>query len=507
MTDVTDDTSNPETDPVLEAEGQEERSADGEATDVPVDEAPLAEASPEADEQAPAQPGGYETSPRPELLRLVDLAAKYPEIGPPLAQLAFKIGQPDFGNQIVRMGLDKEGPGLEYYFVVAHSARRERRYAEARQLSVDAIHAFVRTPDEELALDDGERLLHLVRLGYSTLLFDEKDPKGDPAFVDRLKEALPALEPRLASEAFYHALLAQTRWYEDAEASERSWDRAAELDTSESTWNARGTWYKDAEGDLDKAEQAYRKGLQVASSSPLLLHNLGQLLVDKAERPDVDVDKARRLLNEAEQCLRAALREESPKGLRRHVHSTRDRLMSLRSSLPPRGVRREEAPVEPEREPAVGEVLQGRVRSIAAFGVFVALPGCGTGLLHKSEIAHEAVDDPGQLLQVGQEIEVKVLDVGRRDGKLRIGLSRKVLLPKPEGMASPAPHRPRQENKPAGQDQGRRREDPRDRQGGPRRGGQDDRGNRPRGPKTRDDDKLASLGEMLLAKINQQKKP
>ena len=64
------------------------------------------------------------------------------EIGPPLAELAFKIGRPDFGNRIVRMGLDRDGPGLEYYFVAAHSARRERRYADARKLSIEAIRAF-----------------------------------------------------------------------------------------------------------------------------------------------------------------------------------------------------------------------------------------------------------------------------------------------------------------------------------------------------------------------------
>lgn len=456
------------------------------------------EVSPEADEPdetlAEAEAKDPAANPKPELLKLIDLAAKYPEIGPPLAELAFKIGQPEFAHRIVRMGLDKDGPGLEYYFVVAHSARRERRFEEARGRSVEAIRAFLRTPDEELASDDGERLLHLVRLGYSTLLFDEKDPKGDPGFVSQLKEVLPALGPRLDSEAFFHALLAQTHWYEDLEASEKAWERAVELDASESTWNARGTWYKDAEKDLDKAEAAYRRGLEKAPTSPLLLHNLGQLLVDKAERPEVDVERARRLLNDAEQVLRAALREESPKGLRRHVHATRDRLAALRSSLPPRTGPRQEEP-EPEREPEPGEVIQGRVRSLAAFGAFVSLPGCGTGLLHKSEISHEPVDDPAKVLEVGQTIDVKVMEVSRKEGKLRIALSRRALLPKPEG-AQPhrSPSRPQpQANRPR-EDRGRGRSE--DRRGQDRNAGR----------RSRDNDKLASLGEMLLAKINQQKK-
>jgi predicted RNA-binding protein with RPS1 domain len=230
----------------------------------------------------------------------------------------------------------------------------------------------------------------------------------------------------------------------------------------------------------------------------LLLHNLGQLLVDKAERPDVDVERARRLLNEAEQVLRAALREESPKGLRRHVHATRDRLGALRSSLPPRRGPREEAP-EPEREPEAGEVLQGRVRSLAAFGAFVSLPGCGTGLLHKSEIAHEPIDDPAQALEVGQEIEVKVMEVSRKEGKLRIALSRRALLPKPEGgPPQRAPARPQPQGNRPREDRGRGRRDD-------DRRGQDRNASRSR-PRSRDDDKLASLGEMLLAKINQQKK-
>lgn len=458
--------------------------------------------------------------PKVELLRLMDLAVKYPEIGPPLAELAFKIGQTDLAERIVRMGLDQEGPGLEYFFVAAHSARREQRYADARKLSIEAIGAFLRTPDESLAGDDGERLLHLIRLGYSTMLFDEKDPKCDPAFVMALTEQLPSLEPRLGGEAFYHALVAQTRWYDDIDASERAWDRAAQLDDTESTWNARGTWYKDASKDPDAAEKAYRRGLEKSPTSPLLLHNLGQLLVDKTERPEVDVEQSRRLLREAEQHLRAALREESPKGLRRHVHATMDRLVSLRSSLPPRGsggAAAQAEPAEPVREPSAGEVLHGRVRSLTGFGAFVALAGCGTGLLHKSEIAHRHVEDPAELLKVGDEIEVKVMEVSRKDGKLRIALSRRALLPKPEGESAtsavktegskgPRPDRGQSDRGQSDRGQSDRGRGRGRRDGQGDRGRQQDRGSRGSSGRSRDDDKLASLGEMLLAKMEKQKK-
>ena len=485
----------------------------------------IAESIPEVVDICPSSERLDAVNIRPELRQLVDLAAKYPELGAPLAQLAFKIGQTGFGNQIVRMGIGKDGPGLEYYFVIANSARRERRYTEARRLTIEAVRAFVRTPDGELASDDGGRLMHLIRLGFSALLFDEKDPNADPEFIADLREVFPLLESRLSSDPFYHTLLAQTRWYDDAEASEASWDHAAETDTTDSTWNARGTWYKDAQHDANKAEYAYRRGLERFPASPLLLHNLGQLLVNKAQNCADDPNKAHRLLNEAEHHLRAALREESqPKGLRRHVHATVDRLQTLRASLPSRqSFRREEPPTEPEREPVVGEVVKGRIRSIAQYGAFVSIQGCGVGLLHKSEIAHQLVDDPTALLRAGQELEVKIIDVGRREGKLRIGLSRKALLPKPD-VAPAAVSKPvREPESPPKTQSGTQQFDRRsqrhfggrsnrDREygadGNRERHGEPDRERgRDKEQTPRGENAFTSIGEMLLAKLKQQSKP
>ena len=310
--------------------------------------------------------------PTSELLTLMELAVKYPEIGAPLAQLAFKVGQTELGNQIVRMGLDRPGTGLEYYFVAANAARREKRLGDVRRLSVEAIQTFCKASDAELASDDGTRLLHLVRLGFATMVFDEKNPDADPWFVGQLQELLGGLEERLGADPFFHTLVAQATWYADRDVSELSWDRAAELDDTEFTWNARGTWYKDAERNLEKAEKAYRRGLEKAPSSSLLQHNLAQLLLDKAGRPEVDVSEARRLLREADQLLRNALRGDSPKGLRRHVHETREALETLRASLPghdePKAHREPPKPSEPERIPAAGEVLTGRVVSLVETG-------------------------------------------------------------------------------------------------------------------------------------------
>ena len=82
--------------------------------------------------------------------------------------------------------------------------------------------------------------------------------------------------------------------------------------------------------------------------------------------------------------------------------------------------------------PEVGEVYKGKVRSIMPYGAFVEfLPG-KDGLLHISEIDWkrlETVEESG--LKEGDEVDVKLLEIDPKTGKFK--LSRKVLLPKPEG--------------------------------------------------------------------------
>ncbi|MDQ0257873.1 S1 RNA binding domain protein [Evansella vedderi] len=68
----------------------------------------------------------------------------------------------------------------------------------------------------------------------------------------------------------------------------------------------------------------------------------------------------------------------------------------------------------------VGSKLQGKVTGITNFGAFVELPGGSTGLVHISEVADNYVKDINEFLTVGDEVEVKVLNV-ESDGK--IGLS------------------------------------------------------------------------------------
>ena len=70
-----------------------------------------------------------------------------------------------------------------------------------------------------------------------------------------------------------------------------------------------------------------------------------------------------------------------------------------------------------------GQLVKGVVTKITNFGVFVSLEDDLEGLLHISELADQKVENPEDVVAVGDEIEVKVLRVDRQDRK--IGLSRK----------------------------------------------------------------------------------
>ena len=79
--------------------------------------------------------------------------------------------------------------------------------------------------------------------------------------------------------------------------------------------------------------------------------------------------------------------------------------------------------------PEVGQIYKGKVKSILAFGAFVEILPNKDGLLHISEISWEKIKTVEEVLKEGQEVEVKLIDVDPKNGKLR--LSRKALLPRP----------------------------------------------------------------------------
>lgn len=80
-------------------------------------------------------------------------------------------------------------------------------------------------------------------------------------------------------------------------------------------------------------------------------------------------------------------------------------------------------------EPEVDKVYIGKVKRIAAFGAFIGILPNVDGLLHISEIDHYRVNRVEDVLNVGDEVKVKVISIDE-EGKVR--LSRKALLPRPE---------------------------------------------------------------------------
>ncbi|MDO4343645.1 MAG: 30S ribosomal protein S1 [Eubacteriales bacterium] len=71
---------------------------------------------------------------------------------------------------------------------------------------------------------------------------------------------------------------------------------------------------------------------------------------------------------------------------------------------------------------AVGNIVEGRVARMTDFGAFVELEPGVDALLHVSQISHEHVDKPSDVLQVGQEIEAKVVDFNGEDKKISLSM-------------------------------------------------------------------------------------
>ena len=102
----------------------------------------------------------------------------------------------------------------------------------------------------------------------------------------------------------------------------------------------------------------------------------------------------------------------------------------------------------------------GTVTRLENFGAFVNIGAEREGLVHISELSHNYVKHPSEVVKVGDEVEVKVLGFNRR--KRRIDLSMKALLEKPAVEEQTVYSRPQQGNRPQGGSAGKqRRRDPR----------------------------------------------
>jgi polyribonucleotide nucleotidyltransferase len=127
--------------------------------------------------------------------------------------------------------------------------------------------------------------------------------------------------------------------------------------------------------------------------------------------------------------------------------------------------------------PEVGEIYTGKIKNITTFGAFVEIMPGKEGLLHVSEIDWTRVANVEDVLKVGEEVEVKLIEVDTKTGKLK--LSRKVLLPRPPRQEGD--DRRRQDDRPRRDDDRPRRDDDRPRRDDNRGRRDDNRGRDNRG--------------------------
>ncbi len=83
-----------------------------------------------------------------------------------------------------------------------------------------------------------------------------------------------------------------------------------------------------------------------------------------------------------------------------------------------------------------GEVLNGKITGITAFGAFVELEGGKSGMIHISEVSSEYVKDISEHLAVGDEVRVKVLSVNEQ-GKISLSIKQLELEEGKEEKSAP----------------------------------------------------------------------
>lgn len=109
----------------------------------------------------------------------------------------------------------------------------------------------------------------------------------------------------------------------------------------------------------------------------------------------------------------------------------------------------------------IGQILEGKVKSITNFGAFVALPEGKTGMVHISEIAHAYVSDIRQHLTEGQDVKVMVMAVDPA-GKINLSIKRTTKAPARQNQNESRrsfDRRPQQDNRERRPQQDRPRQD------------------------------------------------
>ena len=75
-------------------------------------------------------------------------------------------------------------------------------------------------------------------------------------------------------------------------------------------------------------------------------------------------------------------------------------------------------------EHRVGDVVEGRVTKIVAFGAFVEIYEGIEGLVHISELANRHVERPDEVVSVGQQVQVKIIEIDSERRRLSLSIKR-----------------------------------------------------------------------------------
>lgn len=96
----------------------------------------------------------------------------------------------------------------------------------------------------------------------------------------------------------------------------------------------------------------------------------------------------------------------------------------------------------------IGEILEGKVTGLTAFGAFVSLPDGKSGMVHISEVSTSFVKDIKEFLKVGQSVKVKVVGISP-EGKISLSIRKAEApeAPAPKDKEK-APQRPRRNDRP-----------------------------------------------------------
>jgi len=176
---------------------------------------------------------------------------------------------------------------------------------------------------------------------------------------------------------------------------ETSWDKAEEIHKNKGTYSGKVAGYNKGgllvafdklRGFVPSSQLSYERLKDAIGNTPE--ERYGKMVGDAIEVSVIEVDRSRRRLILSERLA---------------CGETRD---SIREKV-----------IE---DLNVGDVLTGKITSVANFGIFVNVNGAD-GLVHISELSWDEVSDPSEKFKVGQTVQVKVINIDQE--KKRIGLS------------------------------------------------------------------------------------